>query len=317
VLETVYSLSDEVPPLGSAPADAGSSCLQAGSLLLGSIREICFLRKISGGGALLHTDIAIEPGERLELELLTGEHIDGIVAWRSGFDVGLRFEEPVDVFSILARNLVSQPGERRRMPRIELQCPALLETAARTDMVTTCDVAQGGVKLALGFALTADEPVTLTMEGFRPLEGEVRWAREQFAGIGFRPEIDWQELMPWLRARRETMLRGGWAPAPPAPPSSPAAPAPAAEGSVQLSLPARVREGLRRWNIEVAAIDTRTVEFECFVPLRLGTLLWIVLPGLEGWPARVAATDGYRFTCEFTQPLHPAVLERILASGKA
>jgi len=27
------------------------------------------------------------------------------------------------------------------------------------------------------------------------------------------------------------------------------------------------------------------------------------------------AIDGYRFTCEFTQPLHPAVLERILASA--
>ena len=75
------------------------------------------------------------------------------------------------------------------------------------------------------------------------------------------------------------------------------------------------REGTRRWNIDVGSLTARTVEFDCFAALRLGTLLWIVLPGLEGWPARIVAIDGYRFTCEFTQPLHPAVLERILASA--
>jgi hypothetical protein len=89
-------------------------------------------------------------------------------------------------------------------------------------------------------------------------------------------------------------------------------PKPGAADTVQLNLAARVREGTRRWKIEVSDITTRNVTFESFVPLRIGTLLWIVLPGLEGWPARIVDIDGYHFTCEFTQPLHPAVLERIL-----
>jgi hypothetical protein len=74
-----------------------------------------------------------------------------------------------------------------------------------------------------------------------------------------------------------------------------------------------VREGTRRWSIDVSTLTTRSVEFECYAALLHGTLLWIVLPGLEGWPARIVDIDGYRFTCEFTQPLHPAVLERVLA----
>lgn len=73
---------------------------------------------------------------------------------------------------------------------------------------------------------------------------------------------------------------------------------------------------MRRWRIDVESLTTRTVQFESFAPLRLGTLLWIVLPGLEGWPARIVANEGYRFTCEFTQPLHPAVLERVLATAR-
>ena len=101
-------------------------------------------------------------------------------------------------------------------------------------------------------------------------------------------------------------------------PDRPAAPAaePGAEAGVQLNLPARVREGTRRWSIEVASITTRAVTFDSFAALGLGSLLWIVLPGLEGWPARIVSVDGYRFTCEFTQPLHPAVLERILTLAK-
>jgi hypothetical protein len=86
--------------------------------------------------------------------------------------------------------------------------------------------------------------------------------------------------------------------------------------SVQLNLSARVREGLRRWTIDVDSLDSRSVSFESYAPLRLGTLLWVVLPGLEGWPARIVANEGYRFTGEFTQPLHPAVLERILSAGR-
>ncbi len=88
-------------------------------------------------------------------------------------------------------------------------------------------------------------------------------------------------------------------------------------GGVQLNLHARVREGTRRWGIDVSAITTRSVTFDSFAALGTGSLLWIVLPGLEGWPARIVSVEGYRYTCEFTQPLHPAVLERILEMAKA
>ena len=321
-METIFSLFNEVPGSDDPPGLARDAAyLQAGSLVLGSVREVCSIRKISGAGAILHVDLPVRPGERMELELMSGVHIDGIVEWRRGSDVGLRFDDPIDIFSLLARNLVSQPGERRRMPRVELLCPALLESSSRTELVTTRDVAQGGVKIDTPVPLTPDERVMITLEGFRPLEGEVRWVEGCVAGIAFNPELGWQELMPWLKERRQAALRQPQGIAPPAPtfdrpaltlPAQSSNPVEPGADTVQLNLAARVREGTRRWKIEVSRITTRNVEFESFVPLRIGTSLWIVLPGLEGWPARIVDIDGYRFTCEFTQPLHPAVLERIL-----
>jgi len=313
-VDTVYSLSGEVPSADGAQ-EADDFGLWPGALTVGSVRQVCSIRKISAGGAVLHVDQEVAPGDRLELELMTGEQLDGIVAWRRGSEVGLRFDAPVDVFAIIAQDIVSQPGERRRMPRVETICSALLETAAGTEMVTTRDISQGGAKIDVPFALVPEERVTITVDGLPPIQGVVRWSGPNVAGLAFLPELRWQELMLWLKERRKAgpgdALGAPGADRSAAPPIEPGA-----EAGVQLNLSARVREGTRRWSIDVASITTRSVTFDSFAALGLGSLLWVVLPGLEGWPARILTVEGYRFTCEFTQPLHPAVLERILALAK-
>ena len=311
-METVYSLSGDVPPV-DMPIEADEIGLWPGALTVGTVRQVCSIRKISAGGAVLHVDYEVEVGDRLELELMTGEQLAGTVAWRRGFEVGLRFDAPVDVFAIIAQDIVSQPGERRRMPRVETVVSALLETAAGTELVTTRDISQGGVKIDIPFDLKAEERVLITVDGLPALQGVVRWSRDAVAGVAFVPELRWQELMLWLKARRNS------APIEPIAPRSkiaPPPPEPGIEEGVQLNLPARVREGTRRWSIDVASITTRSVTFDSFAALGMGSLLWIVLPGLEGWPARIVTVEGYRYNCEFTQPLHPAVLERILTLAK-
>ncbi|MGE0179434.1 MAG: PilZ domain-containing protein [Sphingomonas sp.] len=314
MLDTVYSLSGDVPQTDWVE-DAGA-VFQPGALILGSARQMCQIRKIGNAGAVLHADVPIAEGTRLELEIETGEQLNGVVVWQRGGEVGLRFDKPIDILPIIARNLAGQPGERRRMPRIEIDCPALLEHEGRTELVAIRDIAQGGVKIETPHALQPEARITVTPEGLHPIEGVVRWANDRIAGVAFGREIGWQDLMPWLRLRSQ--LPATDFPAAPrqiteAATATDIAPSP----SVQLNLSARVREGLRRWTIDVDSLDSRSVSFESYAPLRLGTLLWIVLPGLEGWPARIVDNDGYRFTCEFTQPLHPAVLERVLTAAHA
>lgn len=315
-METIYSLSGDMPA-AEAGQEGDRSALWPGALTSGSVRRACAVRKLSAGGAVLHCDHDVEPGERLELELMNGEQLAGHVAWRRGGEVGLSFDTQIDVFAFIAQDIVSQPGERRRMPRVELACTALLEAGSRTELVTSRDVSQGGIKIDVPFTLTPEQKVTVTLDGFRPVDGVVRWSRDSVAGIAFLPELSWQEVMLWLKDRRKNAFREGCAPfAPPRQAPGEDRPADDGENGVALNLPARVREGTRRWAIEVAAITTRSVAFDSFAALRVGALLWIVLPGLEGWPARIVSVEGYRYSCEFTQPLHPAVLERILALAK-
>lgn len=311
-METIYSLSGDVPPVDddAGPADVD---FWPGALTVGSIRQVCSVRKLSAGGAIVQVDGPVALGDRLDLELMTGEQLGGTIAWWRGNEVGLRFDEPIDVFAVIAQDIVSQPGERRRMPRVELVVQALLETAGGTELVTTRDISQGGAKLDVPFRLKLEDRVSITLDGLPPQPGVVRWSDDHVAGIAFLPELRWQELMVWLKDRR----RKREAPlAVPEPAVAPPLAEPEQEEGIQLNLPARVREGTRRWSIDVNSITTRSVTFDSFAVLGMGSLLWIVLPGLEGWPARITSVDGYRFTCEFTQPLHPAVLERVLKLAK-
>jgi hypothetical protein len=43
-----------------------------------------------------------------------------------------------------------------------------------------------------------------------------------------------------------------------------------------------------------------------------GARVWLKLPGLESWPARVAWAEGGRAGLSFDRPLHSAVVERYL-----
>ena len=123
-VETVYSLSGDVPPV-DVPIEADDIGLWPGALTVGSVRLVCSIRKISAGGAVLHVDQPVEIGQRLELELMTGEQLDGIVAWRRGSEVGLRFDTPVDVFAI------SRPGVSFASPSSAAGCRASRRSARR------------------------------------------------------------------------------------------------------------------------------------------------------------------------------------------
>lgn len=316
--DTIFSLAEELPAAGALPVSEGRARLQAGAVARGSLREICFLRRITRLGAVLCIDSDVRPGEELELALLTGDTLSGTAEWVAGCEVGLRFHRPADVFALITRNLVHQPGDARRMPRIELRCPALLEVDGRHEFVTVQNVSDGGARIETRSALSVHQPVVLTLDGFRAVEGSVRWSKQGAAGIAFDPLLSWQELMPWLKRTQAAAPPAVPAPelgARPLTPVTRPATRKAAAPDIGLNLAARVREGSRRWNIEVQEIDAHQVRFVSYSPVEAGRLFWISLPGLTGWPARVVEQNGDVVTCDFTQPLHPAVIERVRAMG--
>jgi hypothetical protein len=199
--ETIFSFSDRAPP---PPEERRRdprhlTILRVGALVSERGRELCLIRNISAGGVMAHIYSRLAMGERVAIELKSNHRIDGEVVWLSGSNVGIQFEEPVDVTEMLSNHAALENGWRPRLPRVEVDRLATLRCGATVYGVNTRDISQGGVKIETDQPLELGSEVVLTLDKFRPVHGVVRWCDGGLAGIAFNQLIPFHELMKWLR----------------------------------------------------------------------------------------------------------------------
>lgn len=84
-----------------------------------------------------------------------------------------------------------------------------------------------------------------------------------------------------------------------------------------VTMSAGYREGQRRGDVTVVDLSPTGVKIESHLLLEPNALIWLKLPGLESWQARVAWVNRNVAGCEFLRPLHPAVFERVVAVCRA
>jgi hypothetical protein len=274
----------------------------------------CFVHRITSGGLSLTVSGPITPGERVTIELPYGLAAEGWIDGQNPQALAFRFDAPLDVVGALARCLAAQPDERRQMPRIELRQRVCVRHTGSTDFAWTRNLSPAGIGLETRAPLNVGEKVELTLDGLRPLQGEVRWSEGGQAGIAFAEELGWQTLMPWLRRHANSAPRAA-APGRDTPPSVPGADTPSALGAVKdalrLDLPTHVRSGVSWWNAQLSALSNALVEFESATEFAPRSSLWMSLPEIGGWPIRVIECHGARHVAEFRVPLRPHEMGRI------
>ena len=302
----IFSLSGELDPARvGAVEDAAPA-----RLLLGSAGERhCFVHRITSAGATLTVSGPISDGDRATIELPFGLTADGSIVGNDPAALPFRFDVPVDVVGELARCLASLPAERRQMPRIELRQRLCIRHEGQVDFAWTRNLSPAGIGLDTRAQLTPGAQVEITLDGLRPIQGEVRWAENSQAGIAFAEELGWQLLMPWLRKIASQR------PGPVAVPRSVHDIAPSALGAVKdalrLDIATHVRSGANWWNVKLNSLSSALVEFESeteFAPL---ASLWLSLPEIGGWPIRVIECHGARHVAEFRLPLRPHEMARL------
>ena len=120
---TLYSLSDAPPsPKPGEERREGErhmTLYRVGSILVEDRRELCLIKNISAGGMMVRIYCPVVDGTPLTIELKSGQPIRGKVSWVKDNQVGVTFDQPVDVIDILSS---SMNGPRPRMPRIETDC---------------------------------------------------------------------------------------------------------------------------------------------------------------------------------------------------
>jgi hypothetical protein len=199
--ETIFSFSKLAPRPPERRRDSRHlTILRVGALIGPEGRELCLIRNISAGGLMAHVYSRHEEGERVAIELKGNQQTPGKVLWVSDSNIGVQFDEPIDVAEILSNQAVLDNGWQPRLPRIEVDRLATLRCGARLYGVNTRDISQGGVKIECDQPLEAGRDVVLAIERFRPLQAMVRWCDGGLAGLAFNQLIPFSELMAWLKA---------------------------------------------------------------------------------------------------------------------
>ena len=205
VEQTVYSLSTDAPERPDRrQGERYLSLLRVGALVVEGRRELCLVRNVSAGGMLIRPYSAITVGTRVSVELKHGETVNGLARWIEEGLVGVAFDQPIDVITLLAP---SEDGPQPRMPRIELNCTAWIREDADIYRSRTLNISQGGMCVEGDPRLRANAKVIVSLAGLGPINGVVKWKEDDRYGIGFNHVLAVSELMTFLRQQQRLANR--------------------------------------------------------------------------------------------------------------
>lgn len=196
---TVYSMSADAPADCNQRGDERHLTLfRVGSVVVSGRRELCLVKNVSAGGALIRAYSALKPEASIQIELREGQPIAGRVAWVRGSDAGINFDAPVDVLELLK---TSGEGPRPRMPRIETNCVGFVREGATLHRGVVHNISQGGLSVETANDLTVGGEVAVSLPGLAPQGAVVRWKDGSRYGITFNSVLPLATLVDWLHAR--------------------------------------------------------------------------------------------------------------------
>ncbi|MBV8908395.1 MAG: PilZ domain-containing protein [Sphingomonas sp.] len=197
---TNYSLSANAPVRPDRRSgERYVSLLRVGAMTVEGRRELCLIRNISAGGMMIRPYSPIAVGAHLTVELKQGNSVSGIAQWADNGMIGVVFDEPIDVVALLtATDGKPQP----RMPRIELDCSALIRHDGNVSRVDVVNISQGGICIRARDWFEINSNVVVTLNGLHAAAGVVKWMEDDYYGIGFNRVYPVSELMTFLQEQQ-------------------------------------------------------------------------------------------------------------------
>ena len=203
---TLLSLSSSMPLRSDRRDDDREfKMLRIGCLLFDDRRELCLIRNVSAGGALVRTYSQMIVGRPVALELKQGESVAGTVRWTEGNLVGIMFDHLLDVVQLLAD---SSDWPRPRQPRVEVQALARLWRGTDQRIVQLLDISQGGMKVRSKSGLERSGEVVVEIAGLPDLQARVRWIQQDVHGLVFDEPLTLQALVGWVRLQQSKKPSG-------------------------------------------------------------------------------------------------------------
>jgi hypothetical protein len=188
-----------------APVEPGcdqgrSAILRPARLVVGDSEALCRVRSISPHGYLAEISPAPRCGQQVEIEIVDGVRMRGVVESSGSEGIRVRFDSAQDVESVLGR---CAGGEHlpARDARIPVDGFATLTIEGRPFSVTVSDISQSGARVtASELPLRPGASALLDLDWFGRVQGSVRWVTPGAAGIAFARPLAFDRLAHWIWA---------------------------------------------------------------------------------------------------------------------
>jgi hypothetical protein len=205
-VQTTPDPNYEARPKRRPRAKRHLTLFRVGVLTIGDRRELCLIKNISTGGMLVRAFSEIAVGTELSIELKQGETVVGRAQWVDEESVGVCFDRPIDVHSVIS---LPQEGPRPRMPRIEVDCFATIRDGATVVRAKAVNISQGGLQVRSSVELKPRADVMVSLTGLPPEPAVVKWKDGDIYGISFNRVLSITQLVAWLQARQERVTAAG------------------------------------------------------------------------------------------------------------
>jgi hypothetical protein len=172
--------------------------LRIGKIIAATREDLCMIRNISGGGLMAHVYGPLAVGQPISVEIKNGHVLTGSVAWADCRNMGMQFDERIDVLQFLANEQFDlMKGQIPRNPRLRTNADVLIRRGAHYVHARVADISPGGARVTEGDAFDAQDDVVMTIAGLPARAGTVRWRRDGHAGIGFHEPTPFDVLARW------------------------------------------------------------------------------------------------------------------------
>lgn len=158
----------------------------------------CLVRNISANGMMgqVYTDFA--RGTEITVQFSPTIIIGGVVAWSANDQIGIEFDEAIEVDALLVElGRKTFDGKPSRPPRLEMQKNGFLKFDGRDIEFQMKDISQSGVKVRASYIKPGDT-VDVILDGLSLRRAKVCWMQNGIAGLNFLRPLSFEELASWV-----------------------------------------------------------------------------------------------------------------------